>query len=211
MHIKSLGLPESKKDKAASLVLAEETVDASTPVATGVQDSDTNERAGPSTVRQSDTATPSIAKEHENEMVADDEVTWDDAFESSLSPFLSEALIVELKKMFLEGPEPPRVSDKGWTSRMHKKSEDVDISEQDALPHQDIVLQSSDTKRGKHQNARGGRGRQRGRGGHTQGTERDDRRSVLSKVCHLAGQFHHSSHKRCSLSARKLHGRLFIR
>ncbi|KAI9574709.1 tRNA pseudouridine synthase D [Boletus coccyginus] len=181
VHIKSLGLPESKKDKAASSVLAEETADASTPVVTGVQDSDANERAGPSTVRQSDTVTPSIAKEHENEVVADDEVSWDDAFESSLSPFLSEALIAELKKMFLEGPEPPRVSDKGWMSRMHKKSEDVEVSEQDALPHQDIVLQSSDTKRGKHQNARGGRGRQRGRGGHTQGTERDDRRSVLSK------------------------------
>jgi len=185
VHIKSLGLPESKKDKAAS---SEEITDALIPEVTGIQENDANERAGPSIVRQSDTGTPSVAEEHENK-VADDEVIWNDTFESLLSPFLSEALIVELKKMFLEGPEPPRVSDNGWVSRVHKKSEDVEISEQDALPHQDIAPKSSDTKRGKHQNARGGRGRQRGRGGHSQGTERDDHRRVLSEVCHLAGQF----------------------
>ena len=147
--------------------------------------------------------------ERESEVVADDEVTWDDTFESSLSPFLPESSLVDLKKMYLEGPEPPRISDSGWVSRLHNKSDDVEISERVALPQQDSGLQSSDTKRGKHQNARGGRGRQRGRGGRSQGSEREDHRKVLSEVCYLAGQFCHFSRKRCSLSAQRLRGRLF--
>ncbi|KAG6378689.1 hypothetical protein JVT61DRAFT_12960 [Boletus reticuloceps] len=122
----------------------------------GAQDCDTNEQAGPSKIRQSNNSVvPNVGEEHVS--VADDEVIWDETFESSLSPFLSEASIVELKKMYLEGPEPPRVSDSGW-SRVHTQSEDVEISEQGALPHQDNVVQSSNTKRGKHQN-RDGRGK----------------------------------------------------
>ena len=211
MHIKSIGLPESKKDKTASSVLTEENNDASTREATNVHDSDTNEQAGPSKTRRSDDAVVPDVGERESEVVATDEVTWDDTFESSLSPFLSESSIVDLKKMYLEGLEPPRVSDNGWVSRSHKTSEDVEISEQDVLPHQDSGLQSSDTKRGKQPNARGGRGRQRGRGGRSQGSQREDHRKVLSEVCYLAGQFCHFSRKRCSLSAQRLHGRLFIR
>jgi tRNA pseudouridine13 synthase len=204
VHIKSLGLPESKKDKTASSVLAEAVTDASTREAT-------DEQAGPSKIRQpDDTVVPNVG-ERESKVVADDEVTWDNTFESSLSPFLPESSLVDLKKMYIEGPEPPRVSDSGWVSRLHNKSEDVEISEQDALPHQDSGLQSSDSKRGKHQNTRGGRGRQRDRGGRSQGSEREDHRKVLSEVCYLARQFCHFSRKRCSLSAQRLRGRLFTR
>ncbi|KAF8138435.1 tRNA pseudouridine synthase D [Boletus edulis] len=171
VHIKSLGLPESKKDKTAR-----DTADVSTQ---GAQDCDTNEQAGPSKICQSNNSVaPNVGEEHES--VADDQVTWDETFESSLQPFLSEASIAELKKMYLEGPEPPRVSDKGWVSRVHTQSEDVEISEQGALPHQDNVVQSSNTKRGKHQN-RDGRGRQRGRGGRSEGSGREDHRKVLSE------------------------------
>ena len=202
MHIKSLGLPESKKDKTTSSVPAEEITEASTREVT-------DEQAGPSKISQSDDTVVLNVGERESEVVADDEVTWDDTFESSLSPFLPESSLVDLKKMYLEGPEPPRISDSGWVSRLHNKSDDVEISEQVALPQQDSGLQSSDTKRGKHQNARGGRGRQRGRGGRSQGSEREDHRKVLSEVCYLAGQFCHFSRKRCSLSAQRLRGRLF--
>lgn len=202
MHIKSLGLPAPKKDKAA-----EDTADASTQEVTDIQDGDTNEQGGSTKTRQSENAVASNIGE-ERERQADDEVTWDDTFESSLTPFLSEASIAELKKMYLEGPEPPRISDSGWESRVHKKSEDVEIAEQDAPPQQDSGIQSPTAKRGKN---RGVRGRQRGRGGRSQGSEREDYRKVLSEVCHLAGQFCHFSHKGYSLSAQKLHGRLSIR
>lgn len=207
MHIKSLSLPESKKDKTA-----EDPTDASIRGVTNVQDSDTNQQAGPSKIHPSDhTTAPNIGQEHESEVVADDEVTWDETFELSLSSFLSETSIAQLKQMYLDGPEPPRVSDNGWVNKVHKKSEDVEISEQDAPPHQDSGIRPSDTRREKHQHSRGGRGRQRGRGGRSQGSEREDNRKVLSEVCHLVGQSCHFSHKRCSLSAQKLHGRLFIR
>lgn len=192
VHIKSLGLPESKKDKAASSVVTEESIDASTREATDIQVSDTNEQAGSSKIRQSDnTIVPNAGSEEHEGGVVDDEVTWDDTFESSLSPFLSESSIVQLKTMYLEGPEPPRVSDNGYASRVQKKSEDVDIPER----HQDNELQSSDTRWGKDRNARGGRGRQRGRGNRSQANEREDHRKVLSEVCHLAGQFYRFSHK----------------
>lgn len=193
VHIKSLGLPESKKDKTASSVVAEESIDTSTREVTDVQGSTTSEQAGSSNIRQSDdTVVPNVGgEEHESEVAVDDEVSWDDTFESSLSPFLSESSIVELKKMYLDGPEPPRVSDNGWVSKVHKISEDVGISEQD----QATGVQSSNTRRGKNRDARGGRGRQRGRGGRSQGNEREDHRKVLSEVCHLAGQFCRFSHK----------------
>lgn len=202
VHIKSLGLPESKKGRAT-----EDIADVSTREAVDVQDG----QAGPSKARQSDdTVMPNTGEEHGSEEVANGEVTWDDTFETSLSPLLSEASISDLKKMYLEGPDPPRASDNGWMSRIHKKSEDIEVSEPDALAHQNDGVQSPDTKRGKHQSVRGGRGRQRGRGGRSQGSEREDHRKVLSEVRHPAGQFCHLSHK-CSLSAQKRHGQPFIR
>lgn len=188
VHIKSLDLLESKKDKTASSVVTEESTDASTQKFTDTQVGDTNEQAGSSKIHQSDnTNVPNVGgEEHESEVVVDDEVTWDDAFESSLSPFLPKPLIVELKKMYLEGPEPPRVSDNGYVSRMHKNSEGVEIPERGQVNE----LQSSDTMRGRNRNARGGKVRQRGRGGgRSQGSEREDHRKVLSEVCHPARQF----------------------
>ena len=195
MHIKSLGLPESKKDKTTSLVLAEEVADVSTRETTDIQGNDTNEQAGSSKIHQSDsTVVPNEGEEHEGGVSANNEVTWDDTFESSLSPFFSESSIVELKTMYLEGPEPPRVSDNGWVSRVHKKSEDVEISEQQVLPNQENRPYSSDKKRGKNENARGRNGRHRGRGGRSQSSEREDHRKVLSEVYYSASDRFITSH-----------------
>lgn len=194
VYIKSLGLPESKKDKSTLSILAAETADASTRKTTDVQGNDTNEQAGSSKIRWSDnTAVLGVGEEHED-VVVDDQVIWNDTFEPSLSPFLSESSIAELRTMYLEGPEPPRVSDNGWVGIVHKESEDVEISEQEVIRNQENAPYSSDNKRGKRQNARGGNRRQRGRGGRSQGSGREDHRHILSEVCNSAGPFYYFSH-----------------
>lgn len=145
VRIKSLGLPESKKDKAAPSGLADEIPGASTSQdATDAQGDDTTELAGQSNV----TVKPLVSEEHESEAAAaageDSEVTWDDTFESSLLPFLSASSIAELKKMYLEGPEPPRISDSGWVGRAQQKPEDLETPEQDIPSHQDNGPQPQD-------------------------------------------------------------------
>jgi tRNA pseudouridine13 synthase len=113
---------------------------------------------------------------------------WPDHFESALTPFLSPDAIAEVKKMFLEGPEPPRVTDSGWGGRQTKASEDV------ANPSSSDVHLNDEASRGefetseKHQRDkrdRGGRsgrgGRGGGRGGRPSGGK-EDHRKVLSDV-----------------------------
>ncbi|CAA7259859.1 unnamed protein product [Cyclocybe aegerita] len=46
---------------------------------------------------------------------------WPEYFTSTLSSFLDEEAVVQLKKMYLEGPEPPRVSDSGWAAVFQKR------------------------------------------------------------------------------------------
>ena len=183
VHIKSLALPESKKEKDKTSVLAGEVADTSTGEIT--QD---NAQAESSKIHQPDSTVAPNAGEQQQQ-AADEEVTWDDTFESSLSPFLSESSIVELKIMYLEGPEPPRASDNGWMSRVHTKSDDVETSEQWVLSKNGPS--SSDKMRGKGGNTRGRRGRQKGRGGCSQGSGREDSRQVSSEVCHSTGPFYH--------------------
>ncbi|KAF9569303.1 pseudouridine synthase [Agrocybe pediades] len=45
------------------------------------------------------------------------EEPWPEHFNASLSAFLDEEKIEQLKSIYLEGPEPPRVSDNGWGGR----------------------------------------------------------------------------------------------
>ncbi|KIM90914.1 hypothetical protein PILCRDRAFT_58687 [Piloderma croceum F 1598] len=53
---------------------------------------------------------------------------WPDRFTVALAPFLPEDAVAQVKAMFLEGPEPPRVSDSGWGGRPVKPAES-DIAE----------------------------------------------------------------------------------
>ncbi|KAJ7638956.1 pseudouridine synthase [Roridomyces roridus] len=94
---------------------------------------------------------------------------WPEHFNTRLTEFLSEDAILKLKEMYLEGPEPPRVSDSGWASRPAAGSTP---SEAPAEPEP--------AKRGRDRGGRGGRGgRGRGgRGGRAGG--REDHRKVLS-------------------------------
>jgi len=55
-------------------------------------------------------------------------VPWPDSFSTHLAPFLSTEKIEEVKQMFLEGPEPPFVSDTGWSGRLVAKANESGAS-----------------------------------------------------------------------------------
>ena len=101
---------------------------------------------------------------------------WPDRFNKALGPFLSPDGIEQIKKMFLEGPKPPRVSDSGWGGRQAKISEAGSSGAPDDAPE----LEKED-RRGKSGRGRGGRNVRGGRGG----GRMEDTRKVLSNVRHL--------------------------
>lgn len=110
--------------------------------------------------------------------VTSEDSPWPERFNTTLKALLSEPVIEELKKMYLEGPEPPFVSDSGWTSRPAK---DEGSSAAEISNETEAKVDVTDTrgKRGKRGRDRG-RGRGRGRGGGA--GKREDTRKVLSDV-----------------------------
>lgn len=105
---------------------------------------------------------------------------WPEHFTTELSPFLSEGAILQVKQMYLEGPEPPRVSDSGWGGRTNKSSEDTEVGNTEQAS--DAVMASNqDDKNNRGKDNRGGRGRRGGRAG-GRGGGREDHRKVLSEV-----------------------------
>ena len=104
---------------------------------------------------------------------------WPDRFSATLAPFLSEGAISQVKQLYLEGPEPPRVSDNGWGSRPARPEGTADIIPE---PDQEEPAKIERGKRG----SRGGRGgsSRRGKPGGRDGGAREDNRKVFSDVCH---------------------------
>jgi tRNA pseudouridine13 synthase len=104
---------------------------------------------------------------------------WPGSFTTRLSPFLSAEGIEEVKKMFLEGPEPPFVSDTGWSGREAAKAKESGGS--DSINVEENVEARKETggtrgssKRGRDRGGRGGRGGEK--------PVRKDRRKVTSEV-----------------------------
>jgi tRNA pseudouridine13 synthase len=107
---------------------------------------------------------------------------WPERFTTALKPFLSDDTIEKLKSLYLEGPEPPFVSDAGWAGRKSGDTEDTteDASAEVAEPEEPS---SSRGGRGRGRGGRGGRGARGGRGGKGGRPERrPDNRKVLSDV-----------------------------
>lgn len=100
----------------------------------------------------------------------DDADSWQDRFDSKLTEYLSDSVILQLKELYLEGPEPPFVSDAGWEGR--KAKHDAEAMEID---------ESSSQGRGRGGKSKRGGGRGRGRGG--KGIV--DNRKVVTDVCSL--------------------------
>ncbi|KAF9247319.1 tRNA pseudouridine synthase D [Melanogaster broomeanus] len=169
VHIKSLDMPDSspKKDKATGSKPAEETTEHGSPQSAT---NDKNGDAGTAHAESSQTvqsSTQPVGEAQDEELSAIDEG----------------ASISQLKMMYLEGPEPPRVSDSGWGNKVTKSSEDVEMTDEGPSTQPEDDSQKSGAGRGKNRNVRGGKGRgQRGRGGRSRGGEREDHRKVLSEV-----------------------------
>ncbi|KAG2077310.1 tRNA pseudouridine synthase D [Suillus decipiens] len=180
IHLKSLDMPESSSKKgkgndegSSSTAVAEASMAQPQELVTNPESNTAEEPSADTEAKGKDDSTPA-------------DTPWNDQFTEKLAPYLSEASIGQLKTMFLEGREPPRVTDSGWGGRLTKTTEGS-IETLDAVkPSEEAdTSQDDDTvKRGKNRGGRGDRGgrggRGRGRGGR-QGGDREDHRKVLSE------------------------------
>ncbi|KAG2141802.1 tRNA pseudouridine synthase D [Suillus bovinus] len=183
VHLKSLDMPESSSKKGkgtneggSSIADAEASMAQPQEPVTSAEPNTTEELSANTEVKDKDDSTLT-------------DTPWNDQFTQKLAPYLSEASIDQLKTMFLEGREPPRVTDSGWGGRLTKTTEDSTDTPDAAKPSEEVdASQSDDTgKRGKNRGGRGDRGGRGGRGGRgrgrggRQGGEREDHRKVLSE------------------------------
>ena len=165
VHIKSLGMPEPPAKKAK---------DKGEPVS-GVEPSVIQESIKVEDV--ADASADTLDKKHgDSSNQSSSTVPWPDIFSTRLAPFLSAEKIEEVKQMFLEGPEPPFVSDAGWSGRLAAKADENDGF--GSIDIEENVETRRDGKKGSNKSGRdrGGRG---GRGGKP---VREDHRKVISEV-----------------------------
>lgn len=78
---------------------------------------------------------------------------WYDRFDTTLSAYLSKEVIAQIKQLYLEGPDPPFVSDAGWEGRKAK----ADGSGGDGMDV-DEAQNSKDTKSKRGRKGKGRRG-----------------------------------------------------
>jgi hypothetical protein len=165
IHLKTLEKPKSSKEEPASEPIA---VD-STPDST----------AAPEQVQSEAANTPTDASTTDVKSVEAE--PWPASFDEKLKPFLSDESREKLKNMFLEGPEPPLVSDGGWAGRAAKTSN----GDGEPTPAVEPAPEAPSSSNGR--GGRGGRG-SRGRGGRGGGRgggrpgAREDHRKVISEV-----------------------------
>lgn len=187
VHIKTLAmsLSEARKPQAVS---GDKDTDSSEPQgAPLVAEAPDVPNVQESNVTIEDTNMPLADEEvHEEDAVDQPKITaiedanpWPEHYDATLKPFLSDEAIVRLKQMFLEGPEPPLVSDSGWAGRQPKAAEVGEPSvEKEEL---DTAKESkAKAKRGKRGRGRGGRD-----GGDRRGPKAgkpEDHRKVFSDV-----------------------------
>lgn len=183
IHLKNLGKPEiSKKEKA------QETVAVATPTPEAETEKGSENTTEPlssivveistptSTIEGSSVAAPALK-------ISTKEEPWPEHFDATLAPFLDAEKVAQLKKIFLEGPEPPRVSDGGWGGRVPSATGDESVPPEAEIAE---VPEEKDTRgnsrgRGGKRGGRGGRGGGHGGG---RGGGREDTRKVISAVRH---------------------------
>jgi tRNA pseudouridine13 synthase len=52
-------------------------------------------------------------------------LVWQDQFATALAPFMDEERIQQVKDMYLQGRNPPRISDAGWAGRKARSLDEV--------------------------------------------------------------------------------------
>ena len=183
IHLKSLEKPESaKKDVLETTTPA---VSSSTVPDEDIKmdgTGDKTEHLVESTEKEDLATTSAPDQKAESPKISANDGSWHEHFNIALSSFLSEEAILQVKDMYLEGREPPRVSDAGWAGRSAPFVGDRDgeaVSE--AVSEATVIV--PDKREG---NDRGGRGKRGGRGGRgcggRGGSSRVDHRKVLSNV-----------------------------
>ena len=124
----------------------------------------------------------------------DDPCSWPARFTETLAPLLSATALQQLREMFFQGPEPPFVSDSGWSGRPSQANMPEEVAtvvspapwtrEEESAPLETGSLRGKKSKdksgRGRGRGGRGSRGGRGGRGGHT--SDRKDSRRVISDV-----------------------------
>ena len=174
VHIKSLGMPAPSEKKAKIVGEPASEVNADAP------SGEPTVRQGTETEIGTETS-PGVPDKAPVESSKQDCSTepWPESFTTRLSPFLSTEKIEEVKKVFLEGPEPPFVSDTGWSGRQTAKANEsggsgsMDV-EENVETRKDNGGKRGSSKRGRDRGGRGGRG-----GGKS---AREDHRKVTSEV-----------------------------
>jgi len=172
IHLKSLAKPDPPKKNPAEENLAEEDVEGKSM----------QETVPESTVQENiqNAAENELSAKLEPEKSTGEEKSdepWPESFDTKLSLYLSTESIAQLKEMYLQGPEPPRVSDSGWAGRVKTSSDDASGSTG--------VAQESDVDKEPQERGRGRGGKRGGRGGGRggrRGQDREDHRKVLSEV-----------------------------
>ena len=110
---------------------------------------------------------------------AQESYAWSEDFTAVFEKFLSPQVMDKLRQMYEEGPEPPFVSDSGWSGRQQKQegSEIVEEPPAETAPKRG---------RGRGREGRGGRGRDRG----VRAGKREDNRRVVTEVCDFSVRVH---------------------
>jgi tRNA pseudouridine13 synthase len=174
VHIKSLGMPAPPEKKAKNVEEPASEVNADAASGEPTVKEGTEAELGTETSPETLDKAPG-----ESSKQASSTEPWPDSFTTRLSPFLSTEKIEEVKKMFLEGFEPPFVSDTGWSGRQAVKAKEsggsgsIDV-EENVETRKDNGGKRGSSRRGRDRGGRGGRG-----GGKS---VREDRRKVTSEV-----------------------------
>ena len=164
--------PPAKKAKDLGEPVSEVNVDVTSEEPSAIKESTEAEHATEASADAVD------KKDGDSSNQTSSTVPWPDLFSTRLSPFLSAEKIEEVKQMFLEGPEPPFVSDAGWSGRPAAKANENAGS--GSMDIEENVETRGDDKGKKGSNNRGrDRGGRGGRGGKP---VREDHRKVKSEV-----------------------------
>ncbi|KAF8914000.1 pseudouridine synthase [Gymnopilus junonius] len=171
IHLKNLAMPESqKKEKAVTETPATEQQSAALALVTEAENATAKDNA------EKGTAIASESNPNQHNATGQEKEPWPEHFNTSLSTFLDEEKVLQLRAMYLEGPEPPRVSDSGWAGRIPgSRAEDAAASEDISQIEE---KSGRDERRGRG-GRRGGRG---GRGGWGSPITSKDTRTAFHKT-----------------------------
>ncbi|KAF9534217.1 pseudouridine synthase [Crepidotus variabilis] len=168
IHLKSLAKPQSSAPDTSTSTVEPEVSETQDVV---MADVSASAKASSSAMKESTSREPDLSKEPEE--------PWPERFDEALAIFLDLERVQQLKKIYLEGREPPRVSDAGWDGRKSVSKGGEVTSDEAKVAEVPTPDSSSPSARGGH-GKRGGRGG--GHGGRSGGRAQDTRKVVSAPI-----------------------------